>query len=61
MQQRQMQQAQELENTVMEAQKRLPQTGGIQQTLEELRDVVASDEVEEDDLDLQIKSCIESS
>ena len=61
MQQRQMQQAQELENTVMEAQKRLPQTGGIQQTLEELRDVVASDEVEEDDLDLQIKSWIESS
>lgn len=63
MQQRQMQQAQELENTVLEAQKRIPQSpvGGLQQTLEELRDVVASDELEDDNLDLQIKSWIESS
>lgn len=61
MQQKQMQQAQELENTVIEAQKRLPQTGGIQQTLEELREVVSQEELEDDDLDLQIKSWIESS
>lgn len=61
MQQQQMQQAQELENTVIEAQKRLPQTGGIQQTLEELREVVSQEEIEDDDLDLQIKSWIESS
>lgn len=61
MQQQQMQQAQELENTVIETQKRLPQTGGIQQTLEELREVVSQEEIEDDDLDLQIKSWIESS
>jgi hypothetical protein len=61
-QQRQMQQqTQVLESTVNDTQKRLPQTGGIQQTLEELRDAVASDELEEDNLDLQIKSWIESS
>jgi flagellar M-ring protein FliF len=60
-QQRQMEQSKALENTVLEAQRRLPQTGGIQQTLEELRETVASDEIEEDNLDLQIKSWIESS
>lgn len=60
-QQRQMQQAQELQSSVTETQKRLPQTGGIQQTLEELREAVASDDIEEDNLDLQIKSWIESS
>lgn len=39
----------------------LPQNSELQQTLAELRDVVAQEDFEEDNLDLQIKSWIESS
>lgn len=60
-QQRQMQQSQALEASVTEAQKRIPTGGGLQQTLEELREVVSSEDLETENLDLQIKSWIESS
>jgi flagellar M-ring protein FliF len=36
-------------------------SGGLQQTLEELREVVSDEDLEEDNLDLQIRSWIESS
>lgn len=60
-QQRQMQQAQALENTVMESQRRLSTSGGLQQALEELKEVVSEEDPEDDTLDLEIKSWIESS
>jgi len=61
-QQRHMEQTQALaENPTLQLQQPLPQTGGIQQTLEELRNTVANEEIEDDNLDLQIKSWIESS
>ncbi len=59
-QQRQMQQAQALENTVLESQKRIATTGGLQQTLEELKEVISSEALEDDNLDMEIKSWIES-
>lgn len=63
-QQKQLQQAQEQNNKALDSQSqnRLPQNGGLQQALEELREVVQQEELSDDDhLDLQIKSWIESS
>ena len=60
-QQQQLQQAQALESKVMESQKRLPTGGGLQQTLDELREVVSTEAIDDDNLDMQIKSWIESS
>ncbi|WP_373532235.1 flagellar M-ring protein FliF C-terminal domain-containing protein [Vampirovibrio sp.] len=60
-QQKQMQQAQALENTVLESQRRIATSGGIQQTLESFKDVVSEEDLEDDTLDLEIKSWIESS
>lgn len=44
-----------------EAPKQIPQNSALQQTLEELKEVVSRDDLEDDNLDLQIKSWIESS
>lgn len=60
-QQQQMQQAKALENSVMESQKQIATTGGIQQALEELKEIVSEEDLEDDTLDLEIKSWIESS
>jgi flagellar biosynthesis/type III secretory pathway M-ring protein FliF/YscJ len=62
-QQRQMQQAQALEESVTGQDKRIAGVGGsaIQQTLDELKEVVSSEDLEEDNLSLQNKSWIESS
>ncbi len=60
-QQKQMQQAQALENTVLESQRRIATSGGIQQTLETFKEVVSEEDLEDDTLDLEIKSWIESS
>jgi flagellar M-ring protein FliF len=62
-QQLQMQQSQAIAAAPAPMQQgQLPSTGSdLQQTLQELRDVVSDEDLEEDDLDLQIKSWIESS
>jgi flagellar M-ring protein FliF len=60
-QQQQMQQAKALENTVIESQKRIATSGGLQQALDELKEVVSEEDLEDDTLDLEIKSWIESS
>ncbi len=60
-QQKQMQQAQELESKLMESQKRLGTGGGIQQVLQELKEEVAGEDLDDDTLDLEIKNWIESS
>ncbi len=60
-QQKQMQQAQELESKLMESQKRLGTGGGIQQVLQELKEEVGGEALDDDTLDLEIKNWIESS
>lgn len=60
-QQRQMQQVQALESARQEIPAALPGDNGLQKTLDELREVVAGGDMEEDNLNLQIKSWIESS
>lgn len=60
-QQQQIQQAKNLENTVIESQKRITTSGGLQQALDELKEVVSEEDLENDTLDLEIKSWIESS
>jgi len=55
------QQAQAMTAATMLQQPQQPVTTDLQQTLQELRDVVSDEELEDDNLDLQIKSWIESS
>ncbi len=57
----QRQQTQVLQPAVTETQKQISGTSELQQTLAELKEVVTSDDLAEDNLDLQIKSWIESS
>jgi flagellar M-ring protein FliF len=61
-QQRQMEQTQALESSLTQPQQhQLPNDLGLQQTLEELREVVSHEDMEDDNLDFEIKNWIESS
>ncbi len=60
-QQKQLQAQQQPAAVTAEAPRQLPQNSVLQQTLDELKEVVANDDLEDENLDLQIKSWIESS